>query len=166
MTTETHDELLIVALQDLREGRCGLRDRLPDVASAVTDRATRSAFDDLVWRANREEEALAAMLADPAGEPNLWAGGILDDACRDKASTAPGPVLDVALIGAVRKLIAADIVSLDTAIELARHCAPGHLGALEQAQSAARDQDRIIFERLLVLARTSPNRRDAGDDRS
>jgi hypothetical protein len=50
--------------------------------------------------------------------------GILDDAKRDARSNARGPVRDTALLGAVRKGLAATTVSYDTAVALAHSSAP------------------------------------------
>lgn len=156
MTTASHEELLRVALRDLREGRRVIADRLPGVASAVDDLDTAQAFHRLVARAAQEMSTLAAMLDEPEGEPNLWAGGIMDDACRDVASTAAGPVRDIALIGALRKLLAGDIVSLETAITLARMTkSPGGQNrqseALEALLQSASDLDHLLRRQLLRL---------------
>ena len=46
--------------------------------------------------------------------------GIADDARRDTKSVEKGPLLDAAIVGAIRKAKAAQIVSYDTAI-VGRH---------------------------------------------
>lgn len=150
MTTTNHEELLCVALRDLREGRRVVADRLPEVASATGTLDTRLAFHSLIARSTEEMGVLAEMLREPDGEPNLWAGGILDDACRDVASTAAGPVRDVALIGAIRKFLAADIVSLETAIGLAP--AGDQKGeALQAFKRDASDLDHRLRDQMVHL---------------
>ncbi|NTZ42670.1 hypothetical protein G7A66_06135 [Altererythrobacter sp. SALINAS58] len=153
MTTTNMDELLVVALQDLREGRLVILHRLPDVAAAVRDEAVRGAFDQLIARADDEKAQFAGMSSDPGGEPNLWAGGILDDACRDASSNAAGPVRDVALIGAIRKLLASDIVSLETAIVLSRSGNDNDVAALEDMRQAGVEANEFLGEQLPRLTR-------------
>ena len=153
MTTSDMDELLVVALQDLREGRLVIMHRLPDVAKAVRDEAVRGAFDQLIARSGDEEAQFASMLSDPRGEPNLWAGGILDDACRDASSDAAGPVRDVALIGAIRKFLASDIASLETAIVLSRRGNGNDVAALEGVRQAGVEANEFLGEQLPRLTR-------------
>lgn len=154
MATTTQKELLTVALQDLREGRREVAGRLPDVALATSDPKTRSAFDRLSARASGEIGTLAEFLREPAGEPNLWAGGIMDDASRDVASTAEGPVRDIALIGAIRKFLAADIASLETALALAKREDDRQMSdALQTLRQDASDLDHVLRERLVPLTK-------------
>lgn len=154
MTTSTCCELLTVALQDLREGRRQVVERLPDVRSAISDPATDTAFGRLIERSRDETETLAHMLDDPEGDPNLWADGILNDACRDIESTARGAIRDIALIGAIRKFLAADFVSLETAIALAKSQRSEHTNALENLRQAASAADQELREQLLHLTDT------------
>jgi hypothetical protein len=148
---ETLPELLQVALVDLREARRLAHQRLPAVTAATADADTRAAFAALAARSGAEEGALAGLLDEPHGDPNLWAAGILDDADRDAATDAAGAVLDVALVGAVRKLLAADIVSLETAIALARVHAPGQAPPLERMHADALACDAVLRARLSAL---------------
>jgi ferritin-like metal-binding protein YciE len=158
MTTSSHEELLRVALRDLREGRGVVAHRLPEVVAAVDDPETRQAFQRLIAQATQEMETLAGMLRDPEGEPNLWAGGILDDADRDVASTAAGPVRDTALIGAIRKFLAADIVSLETAICLSQHEGDAKSAALEALRQNASALDHLLRGQLRRLTGQAPDR--------
>lgn len=110
--------LLHVALQDLRAGKGLLAERLPSIAQAVSDARLSALLAAEIDRA----VAARARLDDAGGEggpDNLWMAGILDDADRDATSHQAGAIRDVALIGAVRKAKAAEIVSFDTAIALA-----------------------------------------------
>lgn len=152
MTSNTYKDLLVVALQDLREGRRVVCDRLPEVASATDNLEVRLAFHRLIARSTAEMGVLAEMLAEPDGDANLWAGGILDDACRDVESTSTGPVRDVALIGAIRKFLAADIVSLETAIALAQHDEKTMGAKLRAVQKQASGMDRFLDQELWKLA--------------
>ena len=155
MTTTTYDELLDVALEDLRQGRLVIASRLPEVAAATSDTETRAVFHQMVERTKEQSDTLAQMLRDPDGEPNLWAGGIMDDAYRDVASTAAGLARDVALIGALRKFLAADIVSLETAIALVQHEESDGGEVLEAFCQEAREMDHLLRQQLVDLTRRS-----------
>ena len=155
MTTSNYSELLTVALQDLREARRVTAGRLPDILAATRDPGTEAVFQQVVDRADTQLEILAEILSDPEGEPNLWAAGIMDDASRDVASTKAGPPRDVALIGAVRKFLAADIVSLETAIALDRYDEAKHAEELEKMRQEACELNRHLRLRLVDLTRHS-----------
>ncbi len=71
--------------------------------------------------------------------------GILDAADRDARATQAGRLLNIALVGAVRKAMAAQIVSSETAIALARNL--DHVALLE-AMSANRAEEIATDERL------------------
>jgi len=81
---------------------------LPVILDAVTSPELRSAL--LEHRTASQEQArrlerIAEGMGKKATGPDcLWAGGILGDAKRDTGSMQPGPLLDAALIGAIRKL--------------------------------------------------------------
>lgn len=148
--TASRAALLHVALQDLRAGKSLLIDRLPDLADAATDPGLRDTIER--DRANARQHAarlddLAALARPPA---NLWMAGILDDADRDARSHLPGAILDTALIGALRKAKAAEIVAIETALALAGSEAPEMLAAL----GANHAQDRAIEHRLARLLTT------------
>lgn len=144
--------LLHVAVQDLHAGRRALAARLPAVAHAATDAALRNLIEAEAARADAQAERLAAAAGDMAGPENLWMKGILDDADRDARSHQPGAVLDVALIGAVRKAMAAAIVSDETAIALAAATDQDPIGEVaRENRETAIAADRALAERLRAL---------------
>ena len=153
--TASRAALLHVALQDLHAGKRAQADRLPALRDAVRDPALRELLSDEIARVAAQAERLAAG-GDMSGPVNLWIGGILDDAERDAGSHEPGPLLDAALVGAVRKAKAAEIVSSETVVALAR--AEG-LSAIKAAAAANRAEeiatDRALRERLAALTATS-----------
>ena len=110
--------LLHTAVQDLHAGKVDAGRRLPRLAEAAGDPALAELFRREAGQAQAQADRLSS-LGDMAGDPNLWMQGILDDAERDARQTEPGALLDTALIGAVRKAKAAEIVSDETAIALA-----------------------------------------------
>jgi ferritin-like metal-binding protein YciE len=152
--TSSKAALLHIAAQDLHAGKLLLRERLPALAETMTDAALRQLIGAELALAERQARRLATAAGDMAGPENLWMTGILDDADRDASSHQLGPILDVALIGAIRKAKAAEIVSSETAIALA-----GETGqaAVLAAVTANRDEeiatDRALKERLHALTR-------------
>jgi hypothetical protein len=116
--TATCPDLLEVCIQDLHAGRKLATAKLPEVAKHASPplAAIVSALcDDLVGEAKQFEQTDK----DLQGPENLWMAGIMDDAVRDTESVEPGPLLDTAIVGAIRKALAADEVSLETASVLA-----------------------------------------------
>ncbi len=149
--TASRAALLHIALQDLHAGKRAQAERLPAIADAARDPALRALLEAEAARAGSQAERLAAG-GDMGGPDNLWIAGILDDAERDARSHQPGPLLDIALVGAVRKAKAAEIVSGETALALARVEAQAAIAA---AVAANRDEeiaaDRALKERLAAL---------------
>ena len=145
--------LLHVAVQDLHAGKRLLEKRLPALANAASDATLKGLIGAQAARAGAQAERLAAAAGDMAGPENLWMAGILDDAGRDARSHLPGAILDVALVGAIRKAVAAEIVSLETAIALAHMTGQDAiLAALCDACDEAVAADRALKERLHALA--------------
>jgi ferritin-like metal-binding protein YciE len=123
---KTHrlDDLLTEAVQDLAAAARLTTVRLAKIVDRVDDPALRATFDEVVAAAHQQVAALEASGRGEGGPENLWMAGILDDAKRDARSNARGPVRDTALLGAVRKGLAATTVSYDTAVALAHSSAP------------------------------------------
>lgn len=117
--TDDADALFTACLQDLHAGERLLGDRLPAVTQHAVASALKAALSAHVRDCAESAGDLARYGRDLDGPDNLWMAGICDDADRDTRSTAPGALLDTALIGAIRKSTAARAVSYDTAIALA-----------------------------------------------
>ncbi len=86
------------------------------------------------------------------GPPNLWMAGILDDAERDTRSIAAGPFPDVALIGAIRKAKAAEIVSYETAVATAETLGSATAKICDAILREESDADAALHERLVALS--------------
>lgn len=143
--------LLHVALQDLHAGKRMQAERLGRIGEAADDATLRTLIAEEAARAARQAVRLEA-LADPRGAPaNLWIGGVLDDAERDASSHQHGRVRDIALVGAIRKAKAAEIVSGETALALAASVAPTMLDALEANLAEEIATDRALRDRLDAL---------------
>lgn len=150
--TASAASLLHAAVQDLHAGKLDAARRLPGIAANATDADLSALLKGEARRAEAQAARLAATGIDTAGPKNLWMAGILDDAERDGRSTQPGRLLDVALVGAIRKAKAAEIVSSDTAIALAREVGDAVLTeAVEANRSEEVASDHALRERLSVL---------------
>ena len=136
--TATPLALLVVAMQDLRDGEQAwmemlpiLHERLPEALPAYVE-AERE-------RSDAQRGRLDALLADldtPEAMPNIWLRAILDDAKRDSETIADGPLRAIAMVGAFRKGKQSERVSYETAIGLA-----AALGRTEAADALTRSRD-------------------------
>lgn len=144
--------LLHTAVQDLYAGKGDAAARLPRLADAARDAELVALLGAEAARAAAQTARLAGVGGDLSGPANLWMRGILDDAERDARTTEPGRLLDIALIGAVRKAKAAEIVSSETAMALARET---EQPALADAVAANRAEeiatDRALKKRLKAI---------------
>lgn len=148
--------LLHTAIQDLHAGKVDAAKRLPALADHARDPALAALLRDEADRAKRQAGRLAAAAGtdDPT---NLWMEGILEDAERDTRQTEPGPLLDIALIGAVRKAKAAEIVSSETAIALAEALDDETLRTAVGANRAEEiEGDRGLKKLLVAIVQKTP----------
>jgi len=143
--TSSRASLLHVAVQDLHQGKLDLSRRLPGLAPAFSDPDLRTMMLGMIQQAGVHCRRLADLGGD-GGPTNLWMAGILDDAQRDAKSHQRGALLDIALIGAVRKALAAEIVSFDTAIAL---CQAMKARAAEAVLAAIQQEDRALDDGLV-----------------
>jgi ferritin-like metal-binding protein YciE len=117
--TASADALLLVCFQDLHAACCAILQRGPGIARQASAPALRAQIGTLLDAAAIRRNKLEIMKGASEGARNLWIAGIVDDAERDTASIAAGALLDTAMIGALRKAVAAERVSHETAIALA-----------------------------------------------
>lgn len=145
--TQTKTELLQACIQDLYAARQVAVQRMPCViGEAGADLA--KLLDDLVETYSKESNQFEVTDISLDGPENIWMAGVMDDAERDTRSIVRGPLLDTALIGAVRKGVAADSVSLETAIEVARSLGRDDVAALTQRM---RERSGDLDARLSAL---------------
>jgi ferritin-like metal-binding protein YciE len=144
--------LLHAAVQDLHAGKADAATRLLRLAEHATDPELAELLGREAGRAGEQAQRIAGTGADGDGPRNLWMTGILDDAERDTRQTQAGRLLDIALIGAMRKAKAAEIVSSETAIALAEALADAPLAAVVRAnhgEEIATDRAlKAMLERL------------------
>jgi ferritin-like metal-binding protein YciE len=114
--------LLLTAVQDLHDGECALIERLPAIVRKVSDPAFAGFLADDITRsraqAGRLEEIAGRLGGAAQAAPNIWLRAIIDDAQRDCEMIEHGVLLDIALVGAIRKAKQAERVSYETAIAL------------------------------------------------
>lgn len=146
--TESPDALLTVCVQDLHAGEAMLAAKLPRVAKHARDPGLQARLADVIVAAERRTERLRSSGRDVDGPRNIWMRGILKDARRDTKSIAAGPLLDIAMVGAVRKAMAAALVSYETAIALADGAEQAMLVACRDEYRAA---DGDLAQVLAVL---------------
>ncbi len=165
---ETMQDLLTDALQDLHDAEMALVERLPGIADHARDAAIRAQLDDIALQSENHRRRLANLLErrgdEVKGASNIWLRAILDDAKRDCDMVAAGHLLDIALVGAIRKGKQAERVSYETAIALAEALAASDATTLETmrdeevaaeclprlCQAAAIDADENAFDKKEV----------------
>lgn len=146
--TDDAESLLATALQDMLAGERLLADHLPGIAAHASAASLGEALSREIERARRQADALAGDARAEGGPPNLWMQGIVDDAQRDTATIDAGPLLDAALVGAVRKALAAKHVSYETAVALAERLNEPALAALLRR---CRDEEAASDHRLAAI---------------
>ena len=153
--TSSRAALLRVCIQDLHAGKRLQAERLGGLARHASEPALQRMLEEEIARAGAQAERLAELGVDVEGPDNLWMSGILDDAERDTRSVEPGHLLDVAVLGAVRKAKASEIVSSETAIALAEALDMANLGAAVHANRAEEvASDRMLRALLMAIAQT------------
>ena len=151
--TSSAASLLHAAMQDLHAAKRLQVERFPGIAEAAGERLAALIAREIAL-AGEQAQRIEAAGVDTAGPKNLWMAGVLDDAERDARSHQAGRLRDIALIGAVRKGKAAEIVSDETALALAYATGDQAIAAVV---TASRDEeiasDRALKALLLYLAR-------------
>lgn len=140
-TTHTTEQLLIVAMQDLADAELAWDERGAKLRDGCGERVAAFIDGDLGRSAAQRARLVGLIVgldAKVEGDANIWLRAILDDAERDIASTAAGPLRDTALIGAFRKGKQAERVSYETAIALAERVG---LAEAATALTACRDEE-------------------------
>ena len=149
--TGTAHELLIVALQDLNDGEHAVAARIVSIARKVSPGLARYMIDErhrAARQSARLEAALKAFDAPATDAPNLWLRAELDDAARDSKTIVPGPLRDIALVGAFRKAKQSERVSYETAVGLAK--VTGQTG-LARTLRLCRDEEAEADATLALL---------------
>ena len=144
--------LLLDCVRDLYAAETEAADRYPSLVEAVAGLELKAVVEAHRVRGRehaRRLEAIADLLGESVkGPASKWAEGILDDAEHDTRTVAPGPLLDAALIGALRKLEHAEIVSYETAVGVARAMGLAEVVRLLEQTHA---EERVMDARLVPL---------------
>jgi ferritin-like metal-binding protein YciE len=151
--TSTDSDLLLTCVQDLYAACSAFARRFPMIVPFAKSGELRAAFEELVKLAEARGRQLQVTEGATDGPENLWMAGMLDDAVRDTQTVTHGRLLDIALIGAVRKMLVAEFVSTETAIILARQLAREPLtSALAGNHAELRDLDSSLSSVLDRIA--------------
>lgn len=149
---DTREALLINALQDLHDAEGVMAERLPKIADQTSDEAARALFDEDAVQSAEQQRKIATLLerreAKVEGASNIWLRAILDDADRDTETVEKGPLLDIALIGAIRKGKQAERVSYETAIALASSLGNSDAPTLEAIRDEEAATDAALADML------------------
>ena len=150
--TKTQEELLQACIQDLYAARQVAVERIPCIiGEAGADLA--KLLSDLVETYRDEAGQFEGTDIALEGPENIWMAGVMDDAERDTRSIVRGALLDTALIGAVRKGVAADSVSLETAVAVARSLEREDIAQLaERMREHSGDHDARLRALLQEIA--------------
>jgi ferritin-like metal-binding protein YciE len=136
-------------MQDLADAELAWSERGGELREGSGARVAAFLDGDLARSAAQLERVvtlIGALNAPVEGDANIWLRAILDDAARDIASTAAGPLRDTALVGAFRKGKQAERVSYETALALA-----GRIGVDTAALRTCRDEEAAADAALAEL---------------
>lgn len=155
--TTTPPELLMDCLYDLWDGERLLCARLETIREHAADPGLAACLVEIRSQAECDmatlKEAIRGLDVPEPDTPNIWMEGILNDARRDTQSIARGPLLDAAIVGAVRKALVAAKVSYETAIAVAQNQGLWDTALMLFRLCAARqDRDDELSELLARLA--------------
>ena len=151
--------LLIMAVQDLYDAERAMVERLGGVCANVRDDGLSAIIERDRERSEDRCETLAGIArpldADPSDADNIWLRAILDDADNDASTIEPGPLLDIALAGALRKGKQSQRVSYETAVALAQQLdMPDAAQSLKDIAAADGETDAALGEALRRLCGT------------
>jgi ferritin-like metal-binding protein YciE len=153
--TSSAASLLHAAVQDLHGAKRLQVERLPKLVDAAGEELGLLIREEAA-RADVQARRIEDAGVDTSGPKNLWMAGVLDDAERDATSHQAGRLRDIALVGALRKGKAAEIVSDETALALAIMTADAALAAVVRANFDEEiETDRALKAMLKTLAATS-----------
>lgn len=164
--------LLELCLWDLGEGTLLLCERLPQIIEDIDETRLKEEMQGTI-EAVAERSAHYFKLTDQErGPSNLWMAGILADGKRDCQTIERGRSLNIALIGAVRKMLQAENASIETALILARGCHDTRKNAVAQLkeQCGQNDQtlkdflDRLVYPNDALTCAASGQVVGRGDD--
>ncbi|MBL4895595.1 MAG: hypothetical protein JKY75_01850 [Erythrobacter sp.] len=154
--------LLGLCLWDLGEGTLLLCERLPQIIEDVDASPLKKELQGTIEAAAERSARYFKLTDQTHGPPNLWMTGILADARRDSQTIQRGVSLDIALIGAVRKMLQAERASIETALVLARGCHDAREHDVARLKEQCGQNDRTLKEFLNRFARREDEFKSAG----
>ena len=146
---ENLDDFLQLCMWDVAAGARQLVRRLPELAQHAESSALQLTLHEMASVAGMCADRLFMSGGKHSGPDNLWMAGILDDADRDTQMIDHGPLLDLAIVGAVRKALQAKLAATETARAAARALKDSSTtAALQLSQAAAEVHDRRLADLL------------------
>ena len=147
------NSLLGLCLWDLGEATHLLCERLPQIIEDVDASPLKEELQCTIEAAAKRSAHYFNLTDQTHGPLNLWMTGILADAKRDSQTIERGLSLDIALIGAVRKMLQAENASIETALVLASGCHDAREHDVARLKEQCGQNDRTLSDFLDRLAR-------------
>lgn len=147
------NKLLGLCLWDLGEGTLLACERLPQTIQDVDSSPLKEELQRTTEAAGQRSAHYFRLTDQMHGPSNLWMTGILADAKRDSHTIERGLSLDIALIGAVRKMLQAENASIETALVLASGCHDARERDIARLKEQCGQHDRTLKDFLDRLAR-------------
>lgn len=151
--TSSPEDLLQLCLWDLVAAGRLVASRLPVLLDHVDDLVLCREFDQVVAEFDMRADRLSTLAIREEGPCNLWMAGMLDDAERDTRTIDRGRKLDIAMIGAVRKMLHAEAASIETAMALGERLLEYEAAkSVSDCHSECLERDAILRALLQKLA--------------
>lgn len=153
-----HTDLLELCLWDLADGTRRIATSLPCILERVGNEPLRLSLERLRDEVRSRCEDYSAWSQSKEAPNNLWVTGLLEDALRDLQTLPSGLLLDIAIIGSTRKLLSAEIASIETALVLARELGDWRAESIAKTYDSCVERDRALRDLLLSITAVSSPR--------
>lgn len=153
-----HTDLLELCLWDLADGTRRIATSLPCILERVGNEHLRLSLEYLRDEVKSRSEVYSSWSRSREAPNNLWVTGLLEDALRDLQTLPHGLLLDIAIIGSTRKMLDAEIASIETALALARELGDWRAESIARTYDSCVERDRALRDLLLSFAAVSSPR--------
>ena len=153
-----HTDLLELCLWDLADGTRRIVTTSPCILERVGNEPLRLSLERLRDEVKSRCEDYSNWSRSREAPNNLWVTGLLEDALRDLQTLPSGLLLDIAIIGSTRKLLSAEIASVETALALARESGDWRAESIARMYDSCVERDRALRDLLLSCAAVSSPR--------
>ena len=149
-------DLLELCLWDLADGTRRIAKSIPCILERADNEPLRLSLQHLRDDVKSRCENYYNWSRSRETPNNLWVTGLLEDALRDLQTLPPGLLLDIAIIGSTRKLLGAELASIETALALARELGDGRVGGIAKMYDSCVERDQALRGLLLSCAAITP----------